>query len=251
MRDVQGSDFGAEDAAAVRPERGGLLTPSTDKGAIRAASPLHQGATSEARAVAGVHAISVDVGDGGSALPPVMVAPQLEPAQPQQRSSVASSRDSGSDLDGSGLGRSESGSRSEGRHSLLPALPRALLGDGGGGDDDDEDLGEGDQASRFESGSGMVGSGRSFGDGEGPYRLSDEVPSGHCATICSSPKLLLIYLGGGLRYGAGMSIASFNPQYFAANFGTERLLVLYSFHATLSVIIMGTGAQLGSGEQWQ
>jgi len=110
-------------------------------------------------------------------------------------------------------------------------------GDGGGGGagfcddgyDDDED------------GGGDEGSTEIEGDAA---RRNERF--GHLSQICCSPFMLLIYVGGGVRFGAGMSIANYSPQYFATVFpGTYGSY--YALHATLSVVVCGTFAQLASG----
>ena len=77
---------------------------------------------------------------------------------------------------------------------------------------------------------GSIGSGTSCGsskgdggsgsDGEGS---DDDCGGGHSHwfVIGSSPQLLLVYLAGGLRYGAGMSVNSFNPSYYAVVYPNE------------------------------
>jgi hypothetical protein len=82
-------------------------------------------------------------------------------------------------------------------------------------------------------------------DDDGDAALEKE-RFGHLSQICCSPFMLLIYLGGGVRYGAGMSIANYGPQYFSTVF-PHTYGDVYAIHATVSVVVCGTMAQLASG----
>ena len=64
--------------------------------------------------------------------------------------------------------------------------------------------------------------------------------------VFASPRLLLLYAAGGCRFAGAMSIFSYNPVFFSDLFPDDYALA-YSMHATLSIIVCGSAAQLASG----
>ena len=75
-------------------------------------------------------------------------------------------------------------------------------------------------------------------------RRSDGPTTSTIHVICSSPRLLLLYLGSGVRYMAGLSMLGWNPVFFEIAFPGERRMMIYAVNATISVAVCGTVSQL-------